>query len=182
MEKVTKEKILLLLFGGLNFAYAYTPSRKWRILKKISRDWKRLDEKQLRKEINYLYRIKILDKESNSDGSVSIHITEKGVLRALNYQLADIKNKKGAWDGKWRMVAFDIPEPFKRGRDALRNTLKNIGFCELQKSVFICPYDCIKEMRLLIEFFRLDKHVRLGILEFIDNEEYFKKVFKLENL
>src|SRR3989344_1023901 len=136
----TKEKILLLLLGGLELAYSYGPDRKWRILKKISWEWRKLDRQKLQKEVNYFYRIKVLDKEENADGSMSITFTEKGKLRALNSKLDNIKNKSQSWDGKWRMVSFDMPEKFKRGRDALRRTLKRIGFRELQKRVFICPY------------------------------------------
>ena len=77
------------------------------------------------------------------------------------------------------MVAFDIPQKYKKGRDALRRKLKKIGFCDLQKSIFVTPFDCEKEIRLLVEFFELDKYVRFGILEHIDNEKYFKSFFKL---
>jgi DNA-binding transcriptional regulator PaaX len=43
----------------------------------------------------------------------------------------------GKWDEKWRIVAFDIPEKFKTGRDALRRKLKEVGFHELQKK-YLC--------------------------------------------
>ncbi len=77
------------------------------------------------------------------------------------------------------MVAFDIPEKARRGRDALRQRLRKIGFCELQKSILISPYNCQKEIMQLIGFFRVERYVRFGILDFIDNEEHFKKLFKL---
>jgi DNA-binding transcriptional regulator PaaX len=94
-------------------------------------------------------------------------------------QLQNLKTKKEKWDGKWRMVAFDIPERFKRGRDALRHKLKNIGFRELQKSVFVFPYDCQKEMSSLVELFGLKQYVRFGVLELLDNEDVLKKIFEL---
>lgn len=175
----TKEKILLLLLAGVSLAFSYTSLQQWRVIKRFAREWKKIDRQKLRKEINYLYKIKVIDKQKNEDGSVHVVLTEKGQLRALHCQLDAIKNKKGIWDKKWRMVAFDMPERFKKGRDALRQMLKRIGFCELQKSVFICPYDCLYEIGLLVAFFNLGKYVRLGILEFIDNEKYFKKVFNL---
>ena len=158
---------------------SYTLGQQWRVVRTVSKEWKKINKDKLRKEINYLYRVRVIDKKKNSDGSINILLTEKGALRALNCQLDSIKNKKEIWDGKWRMVAFDMPERFKKGRDALRHTLKKVGFCELQKSVFICPYNCTKEISLLVKFFNLNKYVRLGILEFIDNENHFKKVFKL---
>lgn len=174
-----REKILLLLMGGATFGYSITPGQQWRVLETISKEWQKINKKDLREGIKYLYKLEFIDKEKNSDGTIALLLTKKGRLKSLNKQLDNIKNKKEKWDGKWRMVAFDIPERHKKGRDALRQKLKKIGFCELQKSVFITPYKCKEEISLLVKFFNLDKYVRFGILELIDNESYFKKFFKL---
>lgn len=175
----TKEKILLLLLGGLAFGCSYTPGRQWRVLKTVSREWKKLDKKELREGIRGLYRLNFIDKNEEDNGSIRILLTEKGKLRALNLQLENLKTKKQKWDGKWRMVAFDIPEKYKRGRDALRYRLKNIGFRELQKSVFVFPYDCEKEMSSLVDLFKLKQYVRFGVLESVDNGDTLKQIFKL---
>jgi len=175
----TKEKILLLLLGGLAFGCSYTPGKQKMVLRTISREWKKLNPKELRDGISYLYRLRFIDKKENEDGIIAVSLTEKGKFKALNFQLNNIKNKKEKWDGKWRMVAFDIPEKYKKGRDALRHKLKKIGFCELQKSVFITPYNCEKKIGLLVEFFELEKYVRFGILESLDNEKYFLNFFKV---
>jgi len=174
-----KEKILLLLLGGLAFGCSYTPHKQFRVLKTISKEWKKIDSKELREGISYLSRLEFIEKEEGKNGIITLLLTKKGKLKALNFQLEEIKNKKDKWDGKWRMVAFDIPEKYKRGRNALRNKLKKIGFCELQKSVLITPYDCEKEIMLLVKFFELEKYVRFGILESVDNESYLQKFFKI---
>lgn len=174
-----RKKILLLLVGGVAFGYSITPGQQGRVLKTISREWSKLSRKELTEGISYLYKLDFIEKEKAGGGLINIKLTKKGRLKALNDQLKNIKNKKQKWDKKWRMVAFDVPEKYKRGRDALRHKLKEIGFCELQKSVFITPYDCQKEIKLLVEFFELEKFVRFGILESIDNESYLKKSFKL---
>jgi len=90
-----------------------------------------------------------------------------------------MKIKRENWDGKWRIVVFDIPEKIKRGRDALREKLKELGFYELQKSVFVFPYKCQNEIEFVIEFFNLRKYVRFGTLDSIDNNLHLKKIFKL---
>ncbi len=178
MENI-KEKILLLLLSGLAFGCSYTPHKQWRVLKTVSSEWKKLSPEKLKRNINDLCRYEFVAKAKKEDGSIGFYLTEKGKWRALNYKLENIKNKKDKWDGKWRMVAFDIPEKDKRGRNALRQKLKSIGFYELQKSVLITPFDCKKEVLLLVDFFNLKKYVRFGVLEFIDNEEFFKRIFKL---
>lgn len=174
-----KQKILLLLSGGLVFGCSYTPGYQWRVLKTISSEWKKINKKELREGINYLYRLNFINKNSDNNGLMTVSLTKKGRLWALNIQLDNIKNKKEKWDGKWRIVAFDIPEKYRKGRDALRQKLKKIGFCELQKSILITPYKCKEEIENLIKFFELGKYVRFGVLESIDNEIYFKKFFKL---
>ena len=175
----TKEKILLLLLGGLAFGCSYTFNKQRMVLRTVSREWKKLNPKELREGISYLYRLEFINKKEIENGLITLLLTEKGKLKALNYQLENIKNKKEKWDGKWRLVAFDIPEKYKRGRDALRRKLKKIGFCELQKSVFVTPFNCREEMGLLVKFFNLEKYVRFGVLESVDNELYLKKNFKL---
>ncbi len=175
----TKQKILLLLLGGVAFGYSITSKRQWRVLKTVSEEWQKIDEKEIKNGIRYLYKLELISRNKEKDGSIFVSITKKGRLRALEYRLDNIKNKKEKWDGKWRMVAFDIPEKYKKGRDALRWKLKRIGFCELQKSVLITPYDCGQEIELLVQFFKLEKYVRFGVLELIDNSDYFKKVFRL---
>jgi len=175
----TKEKILLLLLGGLAFGCAYTPGKQWMVLKTVSSEWKKLNKKELREGISYLHRLGYITKTKYEDESTIIFLTKKGGYAAMNCLLDRIRNKNKTWDKKWRMVAFDIPEKYRIGRNALREKLKKIGFCGLQKSVFITPYDCEKEIKMLIDFFELGKYVSFGTLESVDNENYFKKFFKI---
>jgi DNA-binding transcriptional regulator PaaX len=174
-----KQKILLLLSAGIAFGYSYTPQRQWKILNEVAREWKNIDEKKLKDEIRQLYQSKLVSKRNNPDGSLSLLLTDKGKMRALTYRFQEIKINKNNWDGKWRVVVFDIPEKLKRGRDALRIKLKELGFYELQKSVLVFPWECRDEIEFIIEFFNLRKYVRVGVLETIDNELHLKKVFKL---
>ena len=158
MNKI-RENILLLLLGGIAFGCSYTPSNQWKVLKTVSREWKKINQKELREGINYLYRLKFIDKKENEDGITALVLTKKGKWKSLNCQLNNIKNKKERWDGKWRMVAFDIPQKYKKGRDALREKLKKIGFCGLQKSVFLSPDIIADEIKELINELDLRSHV-----------------------
>lgn len=46
------------------------------------------------------------------------------------------------WDGKWRMLIFDIKEKRRIARSQLRYLLHGVGFIRLQDSVWIYPYPC----------------------------------------
>lgn len=44
------------------------------------------------------------------------------------------------WDGRWRMVIYDIEESERRSRNRLRRFLKSVGFGMLQRSIWVSPY------------------------------------------
>lgn len=55
------------------------------------------------------------------------------------------------WDGRWRIVVFDIPESKRLVRDILRSRLKIWGFQPWQKSVWASKKNVITKLRLLIK-------------------------------
>jgi len=175
----TKQKILLLLFTGLEFGYSYSPHKQWQVLKRFSYKWNKINREKLRKDINQLYQSRLLKRQENKDGSITVILTDKGKMKALTYWFDNMKLKKDDWDKKWRIVIFDIPEKLKSGRDALRKKIKELGFHELQKSVWIYPYECKDEIDFIIEFFDMRKYVRFIVADCIDNELHLKKTFKL---
>lgn len=173
-----KEKIILLLMAGVALSFTYSPYRQRKIFKGLVRGWKQINEKKLKYEINNLNRSGWIKSKKNSDGSFSYLLTNKGKLKATHYYFKNIIKNKVRWDGKYRLVMFDIPEKFKKERDRFRHQLKEFGFYELQKSVFVFPLDCKKEINFLIDFFNFKDHVNYGILE-LENDDNLRKFFKL---
>lgn len=109
-----------------------------------------------------------------------LRLTEKGEtkLRQLeNYNYQIIKPKK--WDGRWRIIIFDIKEGRKGIREKLRLTLKSIGFIRLQNSVWVFPYDCEDMITLLKADFKIGKDVLYVIAEKIENDRWLKQKFNL---
>lgn len=103
---------------------------------------------------------------------IVMEITEKGKKRILKYKFDEIvivRPKK--WDGYWRMIIFDIPERYKKGRDALTRKLKEMEIYPLQKSVFICPFDCQDEIDFVSEFFDVRKFVHYFVVKEIDEKD-----------
>lgn len=185
MNKLS-EKVLLILLTGATLSVCYTSRQYWRTIKIAGREWKKIDrewdnvkKEELRYELRKLYQSKLIKKKENSDGSITMVLTDKGKFRALTFHFQKMKIDRKDWDGKWRIVVFDIPEKHRWGRDALRKKIKKLGFYELQKSVFVFPYDCKNEIDFIIEFFEIRKYVRFGILESIDNGQHLKEIFKL---
>lgn len=55
------------------------------------------------------------------------------------------------WDGKWRIVVFDIPESKRLVRDVLRRRLKLWDFRSWQKSVWASKKNVTEKLRSLIK-------------------------------
>ena len=76
---------------------------------------------------------------------------------------------------------FDIPQKRKISREALRGKLKELGFHQLQKSVWVYPFECRAEMELLQDFFGLSKNeMRLIMAENIGDDSKLQQDFKLK--
>lgn len=176
----TKRKILLLLQAG--FALSLTPSPRMHgyILRELGKDWRSIDQDYLKRIVNEFRYEKLIDWQEKQDGSIKVVLSKRGEEYALEYKIDEIKIKKpAAWDQKWRLVMFDIPERKRKARDALRNKLKELGFHELQKSVFVCPFPCQNEVEFIVEFFEVRRYVRFGEIINLINEEELKLHFDL---
>jgi len=149
------------------------------VLNEVLEDIHEFTGKQLTNAVYDLKRQKLIEKKKDYEGSILISLTEKGVLRAINYKFRRLNDKKEKWDSKWRMLAFDIPESHRKARNALRYRFKMGGFYELQESIFLYPYDCKKEIDAFVKLFKLEKYVRFGLLDFIDIEDKLKFHFKI---
>ena len=175
-----QKKILLLLLGGLTLGLSASPKQYFQIVRGIKEGLKEIDARTLRRAIKSLYQSKMISEKENSDGTVTIILTDKGKQKVLTYDLEKMEVKKPKqWDGKWRIVLFDIPEKIKKVREAMRGHFKNLGFYEFQKSVFVHPYNCKDEIDYLIEFYDIRKFVRFIIAESLDNELHLKEHFEL---
>lgn len=81
------------------------------------------------------------------------------------------------WDGRWRVLIFDIPEKRKWLRNRLRDTLSAVGFRMLQKSVWVYPFDCEDFITLLKADFKIGKDILYLIVEGLENDSYLRDYF-----
>ncbi|MBC7836341.1 CRISPR-associated endonuclease Cas2 [Acetobacteraceae bacterium] len=112
---------------------------------------------------------------------VSLKLTEKGnrLAEALEARESTHLGKPKRWDGKWRIVIFDVWERRRGVRDQLRTMLKKAGFVKIQNSVWAYPYDCEE----LFTFLRIDLRLGKGMLyivaEEIEHDEKLRRHFEL---
>jgi len=113
-------------------------------------------------------------KEKKADGGRVIYLTDKGKMEILK---DDFWKKEKKWDRKWRAIIFDIPEESHKHRDFLRRKLKWFGFKELQKSIWIIPYDAKKEFEEFLKLcnIKVEGDVRYLTIEKIEPDFTFKE-------
>lgn len=88
-------------------------------------------------------------------------LSEKGETLAKRVKLKLELAKSRKWDGKWRVLIFDIPEKMRGKRDFFRKELQEFGFCLLQKSVWVYPYNLPRDFFDLWEDFAFGKQLIL---------------------
>lgn len=176
----TQKKVLLLLLAGIALGLNRSPKRHWWILKQVPKEWGKINRQALERAINSLYSSHLVSEKHNKDGTTTLVLSENGKQRALQFNLDKMEIKKPKiWDKKWRIVMFDVPEKLRRLRDSLRLHFKEIGLIELQKSVFVFPYSCSKEIEFILEFYNARRHVRFILADKIDNQIHLMKKFNL---
>ncbi len=122
-----------------------------------------------------------LIKSFKKDNKKYYQLTDKGFLKSNEHKIKSRFNlKQKRWDGRWRLVIFDIPEDRKYAREALRRRLKFFKFFPFQKSVFVFPYPCEKEIRALGEYFKINDRVEIIVTNYLGSRnEEIKSFFNL---
>jgi len=117
--------------------------------------------------------VRVISKE----GKKFIQITQKGELKVLLNKSKLLAS--GKWDGKWRLIIYDIPEVANYLRDGFRRLLKERGFIKLQSSVFISPYPLNPGALEYLKSTGLIKFIRIIRVDAIDDDKYLRKRFHL---
>jgi CRISPR-associated endonuclease Cas2 len=114
---------------------------------------------------------------SKKDGKSFIELTKSGTIQVL-FEKAKY-TKKAVWDGKWRLIIFDIPEEARKKRNQLRGLLKANQFEKLQASVFISPHPLNRAAIKYLQETGLIEYIRILRVDEIDNDRVLRKIFKL---
>lgn len=148
MKKLLRstDKILtgLALFGDL-LLEGYTRSHGfgW------SRSWSEalsLKNSTFRSGVSRLLKTGDIEKVIDKKGNACFKLTSPGKEKFERfYPLAKLFSKP--WDGKWRVVVFDIKEKRKKSRESLRYKLLSLGFGKLQESVYVTPLDILVDLK-----------------------------------
>ncbi|HGY10139.1 MAG TPA: PaaX family transcriptional regulator [Oceanithermus profundus] len=102
-------------------------------------------------------------------------------VRQVRRRLYDQGNVE--WDGRWRMLAYAVPEALRSRRDKFRNELVLLGYGTPAPGVWVSPSAGMEATRELVRFYELDPYVEFFLAERVSGqpvERLIERVFHLE--
>lgn len=176
--KLTSREILLTLFD-LHSPFFEASS----IYRKSIRKY--LENRSVERS-DFLRRLKYLQNKGYIETFIEgkekyAELTMEGKKHSQNLLLSDIViNRPGKWDGKWRVVIFDVPEKLHYNRDRFRDYLKSLNFIQVQQSVYVYPFECTNEISILSQALNISDFVTIMVSEIIQGENKIIESF-IEN-
>lgn len=145
----------------------------------IGEVWEKYDQRRLKRTLKEMIERRMLAL-SETDKETTIIVTEKGKRQLLKYNIKTMTlNKPDVWDGKWRVVIFDVKEGKKSMRESLRRKMKQLEFYQLQKSVYVSPYPCEKEMSFIRQYYLIGGEVSYFLATDLEQEGFLIDKFSL---
>lgn len=176
----SKRFLRYLAVAGLVVAVSLlAPQLPAQILRNFLRGRKHFDRDKLKRFGRRLTRQGLVRMRERGN-VLSFRLTPEGQRLAQQIALEQlIIPRPKQWDGAWRIVLFDIPEHQRTARDALRATLRRLGFAQIQWSVFAHPYSCEKEIEQVVRAFHLERSVVLFTATTLSDDSWLRRRFDL---
>lgn len=118
-------------------------------------------------------------KTTDTNNGIKMTVTEAGREKAFDLSISEKAKKDRTWDGKWRIVLFDIDETSRSKRKRLQKYLVKLGLKQYQKSVYLTPFDFELEINYLREYLGKNKEIKYGILEKLEDDKDLRDCFGL---
>ena len=118
---------------------------------------------------------------SETHGHRSVTLTEKGRTTIETIYASEYRIPEPAfWDGKWRVVMFDIREKRRKVRSRLRLLLSSAGCLRLQDSVWVHPYPCDEFIGLVRAHLKSGTGEMLSfVAEALESDRRLREYFRL---
>lgn len=110
-----------------------------------------------------------------------VAITEKGRELMEKIEFGEyVIGEPAFWDGKWRVLIFDISERRRRTRTQLRRLLDGAGFVRIQDSVWVHPYPCDEFVSLVRAHLKSGVgEMRIFVAEALESDKSLREHFRL---
>ena len=178
LRKLSLLKVIIITGGSSGSL------RFWsQLFERLFKD-KDIDKRAVKDAFYYLKKRNLIIGElvGGANGQLHIRLTAEGVKEAAKYRINDLKiNYSKQWDNKCRIIIFNLSTKEKLEKQAFLKKIRELGFHDLQKNVWIIPFACEREIKALREFFNLNiKDLRIIETKDLEEDKILKNVFKLK--
>ena len=187
IDPKTKEVLMLLgagtflaasiIFPGLPIAAKpFIDAVKEAERNKRQKEWEKFNLWRLRQVIKRMQSSKLVEIKEEQD-IPAIKITQKGKQKLLRYKIDEMALDESSWDGKWRLIIYDIASTKRANSEIFRNMLNKLRFLKLQRSVYLTPFKCEDEIEYLRLLFEIGNEVQILKVGNLENEVAYRRYF-----
>jgi len=183
-KRYAQVKLILSVLGkGILLPMIFVAPGTARLAKDLFKDnsewetWKQYNLTYLRQTIKRLKKQKMVE-IADENGKQVVKLSQNGKHRILKYALDELEiTKPSSWDAKWRLVIYDIPNRKRYLQTLVRETLKRLGFLQLQESVYLIPFPCFGEIEFLREYYGLGENIKILTVAKLEDDKVYRTYF-----
>lgn len=183
-KRYAQAKLILSILGkGILLPMIFIAPGTARLAKDLFKDnnewqaWKQYNLSYLRQTIKRLRKQKMVE-IADENGKQVVKLSQNGKHRILKYALDELEIiKPSNWDVKWRLVIYDIPNRKRYLQTLVRETLKRLGFLQLQESVYLIPFPCFNEIEFLREYYGLGENIKILTVAKLEDDKVYRTYF-----
>jgi len=172
-ERRTKILLALFLIAGVDFS-SVTINEQIQLLFDLT-----LNQKT-RGTLSALIKEGLIEK---TEGDNAYRITKKG-FDVLCLEFSFFRYLKDGWDGKWRIISYEIPEKKREIRDRLRREMQGWGLGPWHRSFWLTPHPVINTLKEMVSQKEEEKYIQAfeGEPVFGEREILIEKVWGKNDL
>lgn len=172
-EKRTKILLIIFLMSDVNFNYVFFNSNIEKIFD-ISFNQK------TKGILSGLIKEQLIEKNEQEN---QYRLTNKG-FNLLCFEFPFFRFLKDTWDGRWRIISYEIPESKREIRDRLRREMEGWGLGPWHRSFWLTPHPVIEKLKDLISNKEEESYVQSFEADHVfgKKEILIEKVWKISYL
>ncbi|OGD84517.1 hypothetical protein A3B51_02305 [Candidatus Curtissbacteria bacterium RIFCSPLOWO2_01_FULL_41_18] len=187
IDPKTKEVLILLgagaflaasiIFPGLPMvAKPFINAAKEANRNKRQKEWEKFNLWRLRQVVKRMQSSKLVEIKEEKSIPI-IKITQKGKQKLLRYKIDEMALDESSWDGKWRLIIYDVANTKRAHSEMFRTMLNKLKFLKLQRSVYLTPFKCEDEIEYLRLLFGIGNEVQILKVGSLENEMAYRRYF-----
>ena len=165
----TTELVLGYLFERCE-DYAIKRFNKKRVYEEIS-DGLQLDRRKIYSVFSRLENSKYIEFKDNS-----ITLTDKAKIKIVDKVVTSMPADK-----KHRFISFDIPERLHYKRDMFRRTIKRMGFCQIQQSLWVTDKNVGDLVDIAAREYKVEEYIAYLVVESTNIDKHIEHILQDNN-